>query len=347
MSSIGPYDHSARQIALIKDTVAKDCNRDEFDLFVEVARGKGLDPFLGQIIPMIFSKNDAAKRKMTIIISRDGQRVIAQRCGDYRPASKPPTFEYDADLRGLTNPKGIVTATVYLWKQDAKTNTWYEVAGQVDWDEFAPIKTGADEYEWVDTGEVWEDSGNPKKKKVPVGETRQMLDDSGNWARMPKLMIAKCAEMQALRAGWPEQFSGLYDEAEMDRAKAIDLDASQIVDQAHEERRLKAIGGTNSITVTWGDNYALENVPVGEFADRVAEHIKSVTKAEAIRWADANVQPLRQFWAKHPGDALEIKKMIDARRDEPDPKPVADDTGGDDQPQIPEASRRAAELLRA
>lgn len=321
MSSIGPYDHTSRQIMLIKDTVAKDCNADEFDLFVEVARGKGLDPFLGQIIPMIFSKGDAAKRKMTIIISRDGQRVIAQRCGDYRPASKPPTFEYDASLKSPINPKGIVTATVYLWKQDQKSGTWYEVAGQVDWDEFAPVKKTADDFEWVDTGETWPDSGKPKMKKKPIGEVRDVLDDSGNWARMPKLMIAKCAEMQALRAGWPEQFSGLYDEAEMDKAKAVDMDASQIVEQAREDMRMKAIGGAGNITVTWGDGYALENVSVGTFADRAIQHINSVSKAEALRWADANRDPLRTFWAKHPGDALEIKKLIDTRRAEPDPQP--------------------------
>ncbi len=325
MTDITAYEHSARQIALIKETVAKDCNNDEFNLFIEVARSKGLDPFLGQIIPMIFSKSDAAKRKMTIIISRDGQRVIAQRCGDYRPASKPTEFEYDAELKSPINPKGIVTATVYLWKQDPKSGTWYEVAGQADWDEFAPIKSGADEYEWVDTGETWPDSGKPKMKKVPVGEVRQMLDDSGNWARMPKLMIAKCAEMQALRAGWPEQYTGLYDEAEMDRAKTVDKDASDIVEMAREEQRFKAIGGAGNITVTWGDGYALENVPVGSFADRALEHIKAVDKAEALKWADANRDPLRQFWAKHPGDALDIKKAIDARRAEPDPEPAKDE----------------------
>src|SRR5690554_2198816 len=151
MTAITKFDLSPRQIALVKTTVAKDCNHDEFDLFSEVARAKGLDPFLGQIIPMIFSKDDPKKRKMTIIISRDGQRVIAQRCGDYRPASKPPTYEFDESLKGLTNPKGIVSATVYLWKQDPKTAAWYEVAGQVDWDEFAPVKKSADDFEWIDT----------------------------------------------------------------------------------------------------------------------------------------------------------------------------------------------------
>jgi len=298
MNEITRFDMTPRQVALVKQTVAKDCNDDEFNLFCEVARAKGLDPFLGQIIPMVFSKADAKKRKMTIIISRDGQRVIAQRCGDYRPASKPPVFEYDASLKGPLNPKGIVTATVYLWKQDQKDGTWYEVAGQVDWDEFAPVKD-----EWI-----YDEAANKRK---PTG--KQALDDSGNWVRMPKLMIAKCAEMQALRAGWPEQFTGLYDEAEMDRAKVLDLSASEIVEHEREERRMIAISGKDAITVTWGDGWSLENVPVGQFVDRALEYIKTETRENVQRWADANRDPLRIFWAKHPGDALAIKKAIEAK----------------------------------
>lgn len=314
MTELTKFDLSSKQIALVKQTIAKDCNDDEFNLFMEVAKAKGLDPFTGKIIPMVFSKGDAEKRKMTIIISRDGQRVIAQRCGDYRPASKPPQYEIDKDLVSSLNPQGIVSATTYLWKQDKKTSEWYEVAGQAFWDEFAPIKeTPSGGYEYVDTGETWADSGKPKKKRVPKGELQKKLDDSGNWCRMPRLMIAKCAEMQALRAGWPDQFDGLYDEAEMDRAKVIDITASEIVEHEKEENRMRAIGGKDSITLTWGDNYALENVPVGQLADRAIQFINEESAETVRKWADANREPLRLFWAKHPGDALEIKKAIEAK----------------------------------
>lgn len=313
MNAITRYDMSPKQIALVKSTVAKDCNDDEFNLFCEVARAKGLDPFLGQIIPMVFSKGDADKRKLTIIISRDGQRVIAQRCGDYRPASKPPVYEFDQTLMSPTNPQGVVSATVFLWKQDKKSGEWFEVAGQAFWDEFAPIKLkAAGGYKWEDTGDVWPDSGKPKKKKVAVGQETEALDDSGNWCRMPRLMIAKCAEMQALRAGWPEEFTGLYDEAEMDRAKVLDLSATEIVEQERQDNRLRAIGGKDSITVWWGEEFALENVPDGKFADRVAEHINSLHPSKVAKWQDSNRAGLQMFWARHPGDALALRKLIDA-----------------------------------
>jgi phage recombination protein Bet len=297
MNAVTRYDMSPKQISLVKSTIAKDCNDDEFNLFAEVARAKGLDPFLGQIIPMVFNKDKADKRKLTIIISRDGQRVIAQRCGDYRPASKPPVYEMDKALISPINPQGIVSATVYLWKQDQKSGEWYEVAGQSFWEEFAPVSD-----EWV----YDQDAG----KRKPTG--KKVLDSSGNWCRMPRLMIAKCAEMQALRAGWPEQFTGLYDEAEMDRAKVLDLSASEIVEQEKQDNRLRAIGGKDSITVWWGEEFALENIPDGQFADRVAEHVNSLHPSKVAKWQDANRAGLQMFWARHPGDALVLKKMIEA-----------------------------------
>lgn len=313
MNALTRYDMTPKQISLVKNTVAKDCNNEEFDLFCEVARAKGLDPFLGQIIPMVFSKGDAEKRKMTIIITRDGQRVIAQRCGDYRPASKPTQFEIDKDQMSPVNPLGIVSATVYLWKRDPKTGEWFEVVGQAYWSEFAPIKRKAEGgYKWEDTGETWPDSGKPKKRKVAVGEETEVLDDSGNWCKMPRLMIEKCAQMQALRAGWPEEFTGTYDEAELDRAKALDLTASELVEQERQDNRMRAIGGKDSITVWWEDGFALENIPDGQFVDRVIAHVKTTHPGKIAKWQDTNRAALQMFWARHPGDALALRKLIDA-----------------------------------
>lgn len=297
MNALTRYDMTPKQISLVKNTVAKDCNNEEFDLFCEVARAKGLDPFLGQIIPMVFNKDKADKRKMTIIISRDGQRVIAQRCGDYRPASKPPVYETDKAMMSPINPQGIISATTYLWKQDQKSGEWYEVAGQAFWEEFAPVSD-----EWVYDQEAG--------KRKPSG--KKTLDSSGNWCRMPRLMIAKCAEMQALRAGWPEQFTGLYDEAELDRAKVLDMTATEIVEQDRQDNRMRAIGGANSITVWWDDGFALENIPDGQFADRVVEHIETSHPSKIAKWQDANRAGLQMFWARHPGDALALRKLIDA-----------------------------------
>lgn len=287
------HDLTPSQMRLVKTTIAKDCNAEEFDLFMAAAKSYGLDPFRKQILPLVFSKDKPDKRRMSIVVSRDGLRVIAQRCGDYRPASKPAQIEYDDALKGPTNPKGIVSATVYLWKRDP-SGEWFEVVGEADWDEFAPVQD-----EWA-----YDQEAGLRK---PTGS--QTVD--GNWAKMPKVMITKCAEAQALRAGWPDQFAGLYVEEEMDQAKHADMTASETV-QAEEQRvREHRVGAGRTIMCSFSDG-ALDRIPVGAFFDKSVSHIKALADPVKVQaWAIQNREPLKEFWAIAPTDALELKKVIE------------------------------------
>ena len=69
-----PINYTGKQMELIKRTVAADCNNTEFDLFLEVARRIGLDPFRKQIYAVVYSKDKPDKRKMSIITGIDGYR---------------------------------------------------------------------------------------------------------------------------------------------------------------------------------------------------------------------------------------------------------------------------------
>lgn len=284
---------SGSQIALIRNTVARDCNDQEFSLFFEAAKAYGLDPFRKQISAIVFNKDSAKKRQMAIIVSRDGLRVIAQRCRNYRPASEPAQIEYDESTKGPTNPKGIVKATVRLWQSDAK-GEWFPVIGEAYWDEFAATKD-----EWGEDPET--------RERRPTG--RKTLD--GNWAKMPVVMITKCAEGQALRAGWPDQFGGVYAEEELHRAEA-DLTAADIVAQEAENNRIARIGGMG-VLFSFDPSGVLENVPVGQAADRCVEFVGRSTQEEVYRWSVQNRAALAQFWAAAPGDALEVKKLLEKK----------------------------------
>lgn len=318
-----------RQMTLVRRTVARDCNDDEFNLFVEAAKSYGLDPFRKQVLALVFSKDTPSKRRMSIIVSRDGLRVMAQRCGDYRPASDPAEIKCDDAAKCPTNPKGILKATVKLWKQDNR-GEWFPVAGEAYWDEFAPVR------------ERWAyDQGEGKRR--PTGEYE--LDASGNWARMPIVMITKCAEAQALRAGWPDTFGGVYAEEEM--AQAVAADASEVVQQEAERERMERIGGNNTITMTWGDGWKLDMVPVGQMADRCLEFIGQEDAKTIEKWRQANAEPLRQFWAMAPSDALAVKQAIEAKlakapkADQEKPKEFT--VKKDDGPERPEEARQGAE----
>jgi phage recombination protein Bet len=313
-------NYTAAQTKLIKDTVAKDCNAQEFDLFVTVARNAGLDPFRKQISAIVFSKGDADKRRMSIITTIDGLRVIAARSRRYRPDEDEPLFEYDPALKGPDNPLGLVKAVVKIYiADDRKDGGWRPVTGVAYWSEFAALKEEvAGGFDWVDTGDTWPDTGKPKKRKVPRNEGALPVPTAdGNWAKMPRVMLAKCAEAQALRKAFPEDLSGLYEGAELDRAQAAELSPSEMIGQFETESRLAKIGAANGITFQLFPNGPLESIALGQVADRVMETVTGFGSIEQIRWFEsANTHPLREFWARAPTDGLALKKHIEAKRAE-------------------------------
>lgn len=283
------------QIRIIKQTVASDTNDTEFNLFMQACQSYGLDPFRKQIFAVVYSKDKPDKRKMSIIVSRDGQRVIAQRCKDYRPASEPAQVVYDKELTGLTNPKGIVSATVRLWKQDNR-GEWYPVIGEAYWDEFAPVSD-----EWAFNEET--------RTRKPTG--KKTLDASGQWAKMPIVMLTKCAESQALRAGWPDQFGNVYSEEEMDRF-ATDVSATETLEKLDQAERQERVGGPGLMMV-FDDTAVLSKIPMGQVYDECTKFLRTATAEEAYTFGIRNAAALKDFWAYSKSDALELKKQIEAK----------------------------------
>jgi phage recombination protein Bet len=291
-------NYTGAQLALIKRTVAKDTNPDEFDLFMAVARMKALDPFSKQISAIVFNKDKPDKRNMSIITTIDGMRAMAARSGRYRPDEDEPAITYDDALRCSTNPLGIVKAVVRIYIADnAKGGGWKPVSGVAYWDEFAPIKD-----EWA-----FDEAANKRK---PTG--KQTLD--GNWPKMGRIMICKCAEAQALRKAFPEDLSGIYEGSELDRAQAVEVVASEVISAHQEETRIARIGAANSITIQLSPTSPLEGIEVGKMADRIMEAADG-WDLNQFRWFEsANTHPMREFWARAPTDALAVKKHLEQRR---------------------------------
>jgi len=292
---------SDRQLRLIRNTVATDCNNDEFELFIEIARSKGLDPFSRQILPLVFGKDKPKKRRMSIVFGIDGLRTLAARSGDYRPDPDEPAFEYDqAQKDPILNPLGIVKATVRVYKQDSRGD-WYPVTGVAYWDEFAPLKD-----EWAYSEQHGKD--RPTGKKT--------LDTSGQWGKMPRVMLSKCAEAQALRRAWPETVGGLYEPSELDQARAVEsADVSPVtaIEKLNASDRAKVVGG-RAISFVFDPQGDLSAIPLGKIHDRLVEYIRDSGVAAKLEWfAKANRDSLNQYWAEDAAGCLDIKTMIETR----------------------------------
>lgn len=291
-----PRAYNASQLDLIRRTVAKDTTNDEFNMFVEVCKNMRLDPFRKQLYCIVYSKDNPNKRKVAFITGIDGFRAVAERNGNYRPDNEPTHFETDNEAKDPdTNPLGLISATVKGFKQD-KSGEWFPVVATAYWEEFAPL---SEVWEWDDVA----------RKKQPTGKFK--LD--GNWGRMGRVMLAKCAEAQMLRKGWPEDLSGVHAPEEMD-AMAKELTATEEIEEYQKIERTKRIGGNDTIMFLWRAGDALENVPIGQVADRCAEFVgKAQSPTELDKWRKTNAEGLKQFWAKQPNDALDLKAMIEKK----------------------------------
>lgn len=174
---------NTEQVQLISRTIAKGASQDELSLFIAVCDKTGLDPFTRQIylVPRWDSRLRCEIRQIQVSI--DGARLVAQRSGEYAGQDGPYWCGEDGVWRDVwLSSKPPVAARVGVSRRGFVAPL-YAVAL---WNEYCPRNK----------------EGHP----------------TGQWPKMPALMLAKCAEMLALRKGFPAELSGLYSAEEMAQA---------------------------------------------------------------------------------------------------------------------------------
>ena len=184
------FAETEENVKLLKETLTAagtNLSDNELSLFLHQAKQTGLDPLARQIYVM------KSGSKISFMTSIDGQRLVAQRTGDYEGQVGPQWCGEDGQW-----------VDVWLKKEDPSASRVgvYRKGFQ------APVYGIA----------TWKSYANT---------------NSPTWKKMGDVMLAKCAEALAIRKAFPQELSGLYTAEEMDQAQpeaatVIDNDTGEI-----------------------------------------------------------------------------------------------------------------------
>lgn len=189
-------DFSPEQIDLIKRTVAPGTSDDELALFLHQCQRTGLDPLSNQIYCMKRKQKDKSGNWIE-------KATIQVGIDGYRLIASRTGRYAPGEVEIKTQGDKIVSAVATV--KMCVGGQWFDVKAEAYFDEY----------------------------KQTFGQTGELM---GLWKKMPRQMIAKCAEALALRKAFPAELSGIYTNEEMSQADVESAPAPERASQRQIEQ---------------------------------------------------------------------------------------------------------------
>lgn len=192
-------EYSPEQLKFARDLINPDLKDSELYIFIDFCGRIQLNPFLKEIIAIVYNKDRPAERTVNYIITRNGKRVVASRTGELGKVETLPIYTKKvsvnlSDSQGQPDLKATDNVKIQPEFQVVRVQAW---EGGVLW--------GAES--------VVERNGVQYKATVPMSEYNT---GRNVWASKPSTMICKVAESQALSMAFPEILGATYDDSELD-----------------------------------------------------------------------------------------------------------------------------------
>lgn len=244
-----------KQIEEIKNTICKGATNDELNMFIQVCKQTQLNPFKKQIYAVKRWDSQLRREVMTPQVSVDGLRAIAERSGKYEGQTATYWCGEDGIWKDLWNPKKgenqyPLAAKVGVYKTGFKEPLY----GIAKWDAYAQHK---------------KDGGL-----------------TSMWAKMPDLMLAKCAESTALRRAFPNDLSGTYSAEEMSQA-----DSTQEIIEPKTVKQVTPITESKSNDHSFKLPEGLKVVNGKSINDKLSGQLVQVTKGPEVLVKPDYTQP--------------------------------------------------------
>jgi phage recombination protein Bet len=270
LALVGRAELKQQQIDLIKQTFFKGATDNELALFIEVANRTGLDVFARQIFAVKRWDGSLKREVMSVQISIDGFRLIAQRTAKYAGQLGPFWCGSDGQWVDVwLDAKPPAAAKVAVIHADFQEPLW----AVARYDAYC--------------------------QKTKEGSPNSM------WKKFPDVMLAKCAESLALRKAFPQELSGLYTSDEM--AQATPMQPAEAT--APVERQPARINKTQAETIKgyaqafYGDGW--KDDLQGFLADGYGKGLGELTFPEAEQVKQSFSDALKQQAGTPTPDAIE------------------------------------------